>query len=148
MEGSIAIRARGLTRAAAPPPREACGSQSQEARLGNKAEARVLTALAVPALTSKQARTGAKTEMSLRGRETAQFEGAMNRCFSLFREMGPKSPNIKEGAAAAGMLADNGRDRREGKPIAHRVFHRHVSDCFRISGRSRLALWSKCSKQH
>ena len=30
---------------------------------------------------------------------------------------------------------DNGRDRREGKPIAHRVFHRHVSDGFQISGR-------------
>ena len=95
MEGSIAIRARGLTRAAARPPREAWVSQSQEGRLGNKAEARVLSALVVPAVTSKRARRAAKTETSLRSRETGQFEGAMNRCFSLLREMGPKSPRCR-----------------------------------------------------
>ena len=106
MEGSIAIRARGLTRAAARPPREAWVSQSQEGRLGNKAEARVLTALAVPAVTSKRARRAAKTETSLRSRETGQFEEAMNRCFSLLQEMGPRSPRFDKIFNAPGGQAD------------------------------------------
>ena len=94
MEGTVALRARRLNQQRGGASQAAQRCSASAPLPGSKAEARVLSALAGPTPFAKRAKSGSGTETSLRSREAAQLESAVERCFSLLRELGPRCPRF------------------------------------------------------